>query len=407
MESIFKEVIMVFLYSLRVKWKPMNEVIFIGITHAVFIIIFTLSKENRSISDNTLIVWMAFLAMPLVVRVLGPDLLDIQVPIVGKILAYPLCFGPFLWLYVKCLTEDIKRYRLSHLWHFFPFLLAALSQITFQESTVYPSAITTDIAIHNFIGMMNIVSLLCYSGMVVWRLRKHSAEVLNSFSSLSTKITLRWLVWLTCGFIVAYLFPLFTSLSVHISHGYAFTGFIFMLSFFGLKQTQVFRGQKDQIENVETDNEVLVETVKMKPKQAKIQSEQTNSEPIKEKYERSGLTLERAIYYLKRLDTYTQDEKPYLDANLTIYKLAKQSHIPQHYLTQIFSEQLSKNFYTYINEYRVNNIKLLLNDPENTNMTLLDMAFESGFNSKSTFNAAFKKITSMTPTQYKKHNARS
>ena len=75
------------------------------------------------------------------------------------------------------------------------------------------------------------------------------------------------------------------------------------------------------------------------------------------------------------------------------------------YLTQIFSEQLNKNFYLYINVYRIHQVKALLNDPANKDMTLLDIAYESGFNSKSTFNAIFKKITNMTPTQYRKNRS--
>jgi len=113
-------------------------------------------------------------------------------------------------------------------------------------------------------------------------------------------------------------------------------------------------------------------------------------------------TQERALQYIKRLEDYTQKEKPYLDANLTVDKLAAQTHIPRHYLTQILSEQLNKNFYLYINEYRINKVKQLLEETETQNMTLLEVAYESGFNSKSTFNSIFKKITNMTPTQYKK-----
>lgn len=399
----------------------MSEFIFIGIAHAIFTIVFIGSKNNRSLSDNVLIIWIVFLAMPLLTRAFSPALLDISIPLLDKKLAYPLCLAPFLWLYAKCVTGDIDKFKASYLWHFVPFLLVTLFQIMFQDPPINAQIKRGNSTFGQLIWLANIASLLCYSGVVLWRLQKHSKQVLNSFSSLTTQITLRWLTWLTCGFIIAYMLPLsarFASLPLPFqSHGYALTGFIFILSFFGLKQTQIFTRNKESIfeaqENLQAlsdDNKSLtqnkidlseIEDEKISDSEQNIQAANQNKEK-KEKYQRSGLTQERALLYLKRIEEYTQIEKPYLDANLTVDKLANQSRIPRHYLTQIFSEQLNKNFYLYINEYRVNKVKLLLSDPTNKDMTLLDIAYESGFNSKSTFNTIFKKITNMTPSQYKK-----
>jgi|GEM_PF-179543 len=404
------------------KRVPMSEFIFIGIAHAIFTIVFVISKESRPISDNVLITWIIFLAMPLITRALSPALLDIPVPLLEKKLAYPLCLGPFLWFYVKCVTGDIQKFRSSHLWHFLPFFLATLFQAIFQESPVYPKVHRVDNPFNTLIWLSNIASLFCYSGVVIRRLQKHRMEVLNSFSLLTTQITLRWLIWLTCGFIFAYMLPLFAhfaSLPMPLqAHGYAFTGFIFILSFFGLKQNQVFSGQKEKENAVKlaknyplklktnSNNERALQADGELPEiNAKADQGEQQAKQKKEKYERSGLTQERADQYLKRLEEYTQNEKPYLDANLTVDKLANQSRIPRHYLTQIFSEQLNKNFYLYINGYRINKVKQLLSDPVNKDMTLLDIAYESGFNSKSTFNSIFKKMTNMTPTQYKKNKS--
>lgn len=401
------------------KRESMSELIFIGIAQAIFTIVFVISKPNRPISDNVLIFWIIFLAMPLITRAVSPAVLDISIPLFDKKLAYPLCFGPFLWLYVKCVTGDTEKFRASYLWHFIPFVLVTIFQVVFQEAPLNAEFKRVNSLFSKLIWGANITSLFCYSGVVLWRLQKHSKEVLNSFSSLTTQITLRWLIWLTCAFVIAYMLPLlarFASLPLPLqAHGYAFTGFIFILSFFGLKQTQVFIGHKanaveeqkgglhvdeyEKDEDVLQDNEALPEIAQ--------ETEKSIQQPIKkkEKYERSGLTQQRALQLLERLESYTQNEKPYLDANLTVDKLANQSHIPRHYLTQIFSEQLNKNFYLYINEYRINNVQQLLSDPENKHMTLLDIAYESGFNSKSTFNTIFKKITNMTPSQYKNNKA--
>ncbi|WP_413701922.1 helix-turn-helix domain-containing protein [Psychromonas sp. KJ10-10] len=172
-----------------------------------------------------------------------------------------------------------------------------------------------------------------------------------------------------------------------------------------MKQTNVFISNKQS--RLERDKQETIENNGVQAPTIQPEGDNRNKPaiPKREKYERSGLTQERSQLLLKRLEEYTKNERPYLDANLTVDKLANQSHIPRHYLTQIFSEQLNKNFYLYINEYRVNKVKRLLNEPENNNMTLLEIAYESGFNSKSTFNSIFKKVTKMTPSQYKKNKS--
>jgi len=94
------------------------------------------------------------------------------------------------------------------------------------------------------------------------------------------------------------------------------------------------------------------------------------------------------------------NEKPYLDSELSLIKLAGLLYIPSHHLSQIINEQLGKNFFEFINEYRVEEVKLLMAKNKDRKYTLLSIAYDSGFNSKSTFNSIFKKYTGITPKQY-------
>lgn len=259
----------------------MSEFIFIGLAQTLFTVVFITSKKERLISDNILIAWIVFLAMPLLTRALSPALLDIPVPLIDKKLAYPLCWGPSLWLYVKCVTGDIEKFKASYLWHFLPFLLATLFQMFFQgqpNMAEFNKLRGGNVYFGKVIWLVNITSLFCYSGMVIRRLQQHSQEVLKSFSSLTTQITLRWLIWLTCGFIIAYMLPLiarFISLPLPLqSHGYALAGFIFILSFFGLKQTNVFIGNKQsRIEKKRQETMLNNDT-----KASKIQPESDSSD---------------------------------------------------------------------------------------------------------------------------------
>ena len=188
-------------------------------------------------------------------------------------------------------------------------------------------------------------------------------------------------------------------------HGLAFTGFIFVLSFFGLKQPLVFQqSDEPEVSNTSSPEALPCEETT----QETTQKDETPVEQDPEqKYQRSGLTEERAQDYLQRLEHCMQHEKPYREADLTFGKLAKHLHISRNHLTQLLNEQLNKNFYLYVNEYRINEVKQRLIAPDNANMTILAIAYESGFNSKSTFNTVFKKITDMTPSQFRKSQIQS
>ncbi|MBW6492346.1 MAG: AraC family transcriptional regulator [Lentimicrobium sp.] len=94
-------------------------------------------------------------------------------------------------------------------------------------------------------------------------------------------------------------------------------------------------------------------------------------------------------------------EKPYLDADLTLPQLATRLQIPSHLLSRVINEKFGLNFFDFINQYRVDELKSKLNNPEFDNLSLLGIAFECGFNSKSAFNRVFKKITGLTPSEFK------
>jgi AraC-like DNA-binding protein len=127
--------------------------------------------------------------------------------------------------------------------------------------------------------------------------------------------------------------------------------------------------------------------------------------PPSKKYEKSTLTLERGDAYLKRLLDLMEKEKPYTDGGLTLNKLAKALAISPHHLSQMINEQLNQNFFDFINLYRIEEAKRMLVDPARKHYSVLAISEEVGFNSKSAFNAAFKKHTQMTPSDFRKATA--
>ncbi|HEY9490069.1 MAG TPA: helix-turn-helix domain-containing protein, partial [Chryseosolibacter sp.] len=103
-----------------------------------------------------------------------------------------------------------------------------------------------------------------------------------------------------------------------------------------------------------------------------------------------------------RLKDFMDVQKPYLNASLSLPDLADKLHIPPYLLSRIVNERLNVNFFDFINQYRVAHVKTLLHDPKYNHLSLLGIALESGFNTKSAFNRVFKKITGQTPSDFKK-----
>ena len=97
-----------------------------------------------------------------------------------------------------------------------------------------------------------------------------------------------------------------------------------------------------------------------------------------------------------------EKEKPYLNADLSLPLLATKLQIPPHILSRLINEKFKLNFFDFINSYRVEEVKTKLNSSKFDSLSLLGIALESGFNSKSAFNRVFKKFTGLTPSEYKK-----
>lgn len=107
---------------------------------------------------------------------------------------------------------------------------------------------------------------------------------------------------------------------------------------------------------------------------------------------------------IKTLKTFMTEEEPFLDADLTIQNLALQIGFPPKELSIVINHHLGKHFFDFINEYRIQKAKSILENPENKEVTVLEILYQVGFNSKSSFNTAFKKHCQITPIEYRKQS---
>lgn len=106
--------------------------------------------------------------------------------------------------------------------------------------------------------------------------------------------------------------------------------------------------------------------------------------------------------HISKMEDLIINRKYYLNSDLTLEKMADELKINKSHLSRLISSELNTGFIDYINQYRVEEAKSHLANPDFSNYTLVSIGLESGFNSKSAFNNAFKKHTGMTPSEYKK-----
>lgn len=120
------------------------------------------------------------------------------------------------------------------------------------------------------------------------------------------------------------------------------------------------------------------------------------------KYQTTGLSNNNVNQYIIELENAMQNDKLYLDPLINMEKLSKKINISKNHISQIINEKFGVKYNDYINKYRIEEAQLLIK--QNRFSNVIEVAYEVGFNSKSTFNSAFKKITGLTPTQYREQN---
>lgn len=113
----------------------------------------------------------------------------------------------------------------------------------------------------------------------------------------------------------------------------------------------------------------------------------------------SPLNPDDSAAVVARIDTLMREQKLFTDENLSIRTLSETMKIPQHVLSKAINDSLDMNFRSYLNKHRIDEAKRLLS--ENAKMSVLEIAFKTGFNSKSSFNQVFLKLTGKTPREYR------
>jgi len=375
-----------------------NYILVIGGFQSFFLTALLFRKKEKALHDFIIGAWLVFLGLYILVFALSPEGFFLHHPwLIGFYISLLLFIGPFLYLYIKALTVDGFKPDLKILVHTIPFLVFALYLMIFFspgkvfehiEETEGSARIEFPFLFYLFL-VITAISIPLYIFWAVRILRSHREKVAENFSS-TEKRNLFWLrnlvvlLGITWGALVTIIFihhvlhlfnddfcinGLFISLAV----------FILGLGYFGLYQEAIF-----------TSIAVL---------------QPVRNKEVHIKYSGSSLKEEEIQKHLLALTEYMKSKKPYLNNQLTLYQLAEDVDILPHNLSRIINEHFHRNFFDFINLYRIDEFKGRIADPKYDNYTLLAIAFDCGFNSKSSFNRLFKEATGQTPSAYKKSNS--
>jgi len=165
--------------------------------------------------------------------------------------------------------------------------------------------------------------------------------------------------------------------------------YIFGMGYFGYFQKGIF----SNINEINITNEAFI-------KKPEIELE-NKVKTTNHQYLRSGLSKEESIGILDRLTTIMEIEKSFTNYELNLRELANIVQTTPHKLSQVINEQLNYNFFEFVNNYRIEEVKKALIDSDNSELKIMAIAYDCGFSSKSAFYTIFKKKTSKTPTAYR------
>lgn len=354
----------------------MNAFYIAGIALALFIEFLLIAKKNKSASDRILTVWMLLVLVHLSLFYLFftgdvynfPFLLGVEHPL-------PLLHGVFLYFYVSNVTNQLPEKRWTFLLHLLP---AAAMYAYLVSFFILPANQKIEVYRNHGAGHEWFIALKSYaiacSGIlyVLWSavlLKRHRENIEDRFSDLE-KINLRWLQILTFGLGGIWVLVLFFG-----SDAIVFAGvvvFVFLIAFFGVQQADIF-------------TRTLLTA---------------GGNEQKEKYQKSGLTEEASGELHQELKRLMTDEALYKRSDLSIDDLSSKLGVHPNYLSQVINQKEKKHFYDFVNTYRIEEFKRLISLQKNQQYTLLSLAYDCGFNSKTSFNRFFKKATGLTPSQY-------
>lgn len=300
---------------------------------------------------------------------------------------FTLAVAPLIYFYVRSVVQANFKFKREHGWHFLPALLyfiycAIIYLYDVQQDGFYDTQngewytwLSMEILPPLFQALVY-TSQLLYLAFTVQLFVKYKAKIEQFFSN-TYKVELNWIR----NFLAVYIFLiafsyLLETIGLFVELQWVDRWWIHLLTAISL----VYLGIKAYLTDL-----------------SKLYSITFNfsAETLVKETKENNFTKE-----MKAIETYFTQEKPYLNPEITLPQLAKELNFGTNELSQIINAGFHLNFNDFVNSFRVEEIKTRMLDPKNSHLSLLGIAYESGFNSKATFNRVFKKLTQLSPSEY-------
>lgn len=294
---------------------------------------------------------------------------------------------PFLYIYIRSLCYKNFNLKTSHLFHLVPFAIFVL--FTFLNYFLNHTSLQTEVPlsirqgigeneyqIHQAALHIQIFSYLVASWIVLAGYRKRLKDMYSSIE----RIDLQWCNLLLAAFAAMWIMDL--------------SNWIFRISHISSPSVSRWLLVSSLFINLAF---TLVVTYKGLTQSVSFSGIQGLS-----KYASSRLTPSDCDDIAQKLVAFMETDKPYLSPSISLEDISEKLNIPSRNLSQVIHTRLNQNFFDFMNSYRIEEIKKRMHDEHNRNFTLVAIAYDAGFNSKSVFNAAFKKHAGMTPKEYRR-----
>ncbi len=305
-----------------------------------------------------------------------------------KISAYLLVM-PLFYLYVNAVCYADFTLKRKHLLHLIPFIVVNLILVprlylaegAAKEAFFKVMWHSPEMFFYQAIGELQ---YFFYIVGVLLVLKKYKKIYLENYTNPNT-LLYKWLFQLTMIFLVIHVFIILKNIVRYTSDKELFIWFNIVAGTVVLLAACWF----------------ILKALNYPELFRRIESTLQPTKDFAVTLETENKTDETKSLQIEQLKNFMVDKEPFLNPSLTIQELADQVEIPVRDLSVLINHHLNQHFFDFVNEYRVKKAMTILKDPTKKEFTVLEILYEVGFNSKSSFHTSFKKYTNQTPTAFK------
>lgn len=332
----------------------------IGILNSIFLAIYLLTlKTNNNIANRILALLLIAISSKIgyaIVYYLTMDQLLLRFIYLSLARAGNIAIGPLLFLYFKALTDKTFVFSRVYYLHFIPLLFIIIVSWTNVYTKIHGFWI---IQFQLFIYIIiSLVLLIKFFSLSKYKRTQSEKNILNWMIGMLSGITIIWIAIVLLG--VFKFIPFFIEVAV------LYSFIVYVMIYLAIT---LYRKNRQNI--------------------------------FIEKYKNYRIADDHVEKILEKLLLVMKKDKPYQDPDLSISQLAHIISVPLHTLSMIINNKLQQNFSDFVNSYRIDEAKQMISNPDFKHIKISSIAYDSGFNTLSSFNTAFKKKTYLTPSQYR------